>query len=62
MERGKYRKREIQEKRRKHGENKDREVKFRKNGEQEGKLGENVTYEKIRTEGEIENMMKEIIY
>ena len=58
MERGKYRKRKIQEKRRKYGENKDREVKFRKKkGEQEGKLGENVTYEKIRTEGEIEKMI-----
>ena len=57
MERGKYRKREIQEKRRKYGENKDREVKFSKKGEQEGKLGENVTYEKIRTEGEIEKMI-----
>ena len=56
MERGKYRKREIQEKRRKYGENKDREVKFRKKGEK-GKLGENVTYEKIRTEGEIEKMI-----
>ena len=53
----KLRKREIQEKRRKYGENKDREVKFRKKGEQEGELGENVTYEKIRTEGEIEKMI-----